>query len=513
MGGQLDLPEGPPLVAGTELAEPPAAVPDVRRPVLDKPPRLRHLEQGRVACERAYLHYFDYHRPLKATLTEILNDRPRRLEIAPDRSIVVVGLEGTFTGEDRKCQAIVRAVTAKLGDTTLQPQWHLHGRDPHVTFTRPWPPPRYVCLADIMPGIEAATWDQIIWGIGQHDARVITSVDTDAPHTGLSMSTGKGKSAAARNALAQMLYHGALGVILDYKRFSHRWALDLPNVLYAKTPAQIHALLLWLECETQRRNEFADEHADRDGNITGYLGPPIYVVCEELNATHRKITKYYQRELRQPGMPARSPASDAIDEGLFISRQVQLYWLLIGQRLSVKAVSGAGAGGDARDNIGAYVMCDPSQAAWNITGWDHPMPAACAHPGRIQVVTPDAVRETQGAYLTPAEARALAQAGTMKTWRDEAERVPDVPQINTGSMGSGNTGNVPDNPGQVPPSGPARITLPEAVEAGWFGDRNYEAVRKQLRRDNNAPSPAGKRGNAHIYDEEILRDYALSNGK
>ena len=47
-----------------------------------------------------------------------------------------------------------------------------------------------------------------------------------------------------------------------------------------------------------------------------------------------------------------------------------------------------------------------------------------------------------------------------------------------------------------------------AVDAGVFGRRSYEAVRKAFQRDSNAPSPVGKRGNAHTYDEDAIHEYA-----
>lgn len=460
--------------------------------------------------QRPAVHYAAYHRPLHHTLTELLGDTPRDLAIAADRSAVSFGVPLHFTGTDKEREAIQRAVVEKVGLDDPEVTWQLRGRKPCVTFGRRYHPPGMVHLADVMADIEAAKWHECVWGIAARDARVITSVDADAPMTGLSMGTGKGKSTVARNALAQFLYHGGLGVVLDYKMFSQRWALDLPNVLYAKTPAQIHATLLWLEGEVKRRNEIADGSADIDGNVTADVGAPIYVVCEELNATQGKLAKYW-RSIREKGDPARSPAAEALDELLFIGRQVKVFVLLIGQRLSVKAVSGSGGGGDARENIGCYLMCDPSPATFKMIGWDHPLPPAAGHRGRIQVVTAMSVRETQGVLVTGQQAQKLAMAGTPTTWRELAETVPDVPGIEGGAYGHVTDLIVPDLLGPDGPLAAVRtleVTLPEAVEAGLFGRRRYEAVRKQFQRDDDAPSPTGKRGNAHTYDAEALRVYA-----
>ena len=457
---------------------------------------------------RKWNHYRQVERPLHHALTPVLGGPPARLAIERDRSSVALHLPATFIGDAGAKQAIELAVKEKLGLDDPEVKWQLRGRKPSVTFGKRYYPPLLVTLDAVMADINSAKWHECLWGIAARDARVITSVDVDAPMTGLSMGTGKGKSTVARNALAQFLYHGGLGVVLDYKMFSQRWALDLPNVLYAKTPAQIHATLMWLEWEVNRRNKIADASADIDGNVTADVGPPIYVVCEELNATQGKLAKYYRQNLKQKGDPARSPACEALDELLFIGRQVKVFVLLIGQRLSVKAVSGSGGGGDARENIGCYLMCDPSPSTFKMIGWDHALPAAAGHRGRIQVVTATAVRETQGVLVTGQEAQKLALAGEPADWSAWALEVPDVPGIEAFPYVQVTGADVPEMAGPLAAVRSLDVTLPDAVEAGLFGHRRYEAVRKQFQRDSDAPSPTGKQGNANTYNAEALRAYA-----
>lgn len=539
MGGLEDLPEGAPLVA-VELVKPPpqaetplvipATTAGPMLPVIPVPRKAPRMERARSVVERPYVHYVHFHRPLRDTLEQILGAPPTRLLIDTDRHGCTVGLPRTYTGGDRQNEAIVRAVTGKLGDGSLHPTFRVHGRRPEVVFNRPFPPPARVYLSDVLPDITAAKWHQIVWGIGAFDVRTITSVDTDSPHTGLSMGSGKGKSVCARNALAQMLYHGAIGVVLDYKMFSHNWVLrneqgeydPLPNCAYAKTPAQMHNMLLWLEKETKRRNEVADASADINGDVHGDVGPPIFVVIEEMNAMQRKLAKYWQKELREPGEPARSPASDAGDELLFVGRQVKEFLMPIGQRLSVKAVSGAGVGGDARDNIGTYAMCDPNKSCWVIPGWDHPLPGTSNHPGRQQIVTASSVTETQGTWMTGAEARWLSMAGTVAEPRHDMPYIGKksdagngtVPVVlshpTEGAMGASEQGNVPGHQVRGTPVPPPGITIAEARLKGLTGSASSEAVRKQLRRDGAAPAPVGRHGSALSYDEDALYEYAVS---
>ena len=512
-------------MAVTQVAPlPPDRVPApaVAVKVTDRP---RRLDTPRDAIGRAWVHYHEYHQPLKRTLTEILGDRPSRLDIATDRSRVEFGLPVTFTGGDRACDEIVRAVTAKLAHADLEPQWHLHGRDPHVTFTRVCPPPGLVTLATraaddltVLEHIRANQWHELLWGLGQRDAIVQTSINTESPHTGLSQPSGAGKSIDARSSLAQLLFHGALGIVLDVKLFSHRWAYGLPNVAYCKTPAQIHNMLMWLAgdedgrvSEISRRNQVADCSADIEGVVHANVGPPIVVICEELNTTQRVLDRYYKKELRQRGDPARSPASDALDIGLFIGRQVKVFYYLICQRGSVKAVSGAGGGGDARDNIGVWAMCDPSPATFRMIGWDHDVPPAAGHVGRKQIVTAQWVKESQNLYMTGAEARRLAISGTRAIPRSDMPYMGDVANVVSHMEAAIEQGEEDETAPKrdIPP--PQGITVDEAVAAGIFGSRKAPAVKKQILRDSNAPSPVtpGYRGGpAHRYDEDALRAFA-----
>ena len=497
-----------------------------------KPPRLEHARYyAREAIARPYVHYVYFHRPLKTALEGILGTPPPRLLIDTDRHGCVVGLPYAFTGGDRQREAVAQAVAAILGDASLKPAWRTSGRRPEVTFTRPYPPPDLVTLATvakrgtaemtILEHIQAAAWHEIIWGVTSHGLLVVTSVDTDSPHTGLSMKSGGGKTATARSMLAQMLFHGAIGVVLDYKMFSHNWVLrnergeydPLPNCAYAKTPAQIHELLLWLEEETKRRNEVADASADIDGNVHGDVGPPLFIVIEEMNAMQRKLARYWQKEL---GMKGRTPAADASDELLFVGRQVREFLTAIGQRLSVRALSGAGVGGDARDNLGTFAMYDPNLPSWRITGWDHPLPAAANHVGRLQIVTASSVTETQSTWVTGLEARRLSQAGTVAVPRwdmpfiGKRGAVSHVPSHDDHRAIEGS--DLEDVPGHRAAPGPARppeITYSEAI-AKWGMTANAEAVRKQLRRDPAAPAPLGKHGSAYTYDPDSLYEYAVS---
>ena len=451
-----------------------------------------------VRAALAFRHHYRWVRPLHRALTPALGVPPASLQVAPDLSKVVLALPEGFTGGEKPKEEITRAVTAKLGIEAPDADWsQLHARPPQVTFTKSEPPPARVGFDAIRAAVEAAPPHEIVLGRGKKNALVTVSVDSDSPHMGLSMGTGQGKSTVAKCIAAQMAYHGALLMILDFKLISHNWARGLPNVAYAGWPAEIHAALMWLQAEISRRNQVALRGADIEGRVLANVGPRILVVAEELNATQNRLGAYW-KTIREKGDPGRSPATEALDEVMFIGRQVNVNVLQIGQRLSAKA-SGSG---DARENLGVKILCDPSAATWKMLCPEHVMPPAAGHLGRVQVVSAAAVRETQAAFLTGREACDFATAGTVAIPRADMPFTAGLSPV-TGPERIAETGPdrgfVTGNPVSVTAGPTVAVTLAEAIDAELL-PMSLAAVRQARHRDGSFPPVAGMRGAAHLYD-------------
>lgn len=449
-----------------------------------------------VLKARNWRHYRTWVRPLDKALTHALAVPPVRLAIEHDRSKVQIWLPEEFTGEQRERDAITRSVTEKLAIEGPEASWSLsrkNGGRPMVTFTQSEPPPARVPLAAIMDHIRAAAEHEIVMGIGRRGGVVKISVDNDSPHLGLSMGSGDGKSTVAKNQAAQLLYHGALLMVLDIKLISHMWARYLPNVSYAGRPDEIEAALCWLAGEVSRRNRVALAAADIEGRVNANVGPRIFVIAEELNATQNRLKAWWQRDMEMKG---RSPGSEALDEVMFLGRQVLCNVEQIGQRLSVKA-SGSG---DARENMGVLIFKDPSASAWKmLVGDRHPMPPATGHLGRLQVVTSKAVQETQGAFMTGQEAHDLALSGTVAVPPANMPCVMTMGAVPAAAQISDSRADQQFVVGQAPVvSGPpASVTLREAVDAGLF--RTIDAARKAAQRPG-FPAVVGERDRANLYD-------------
>jgi hypothetical protein len=458
----------------------------------------------RVAYDkvRNWRHNRDFTGPLDEALPVAVTVR----EVTRDRGRTVLALPPGFGADDREKKMIVQTVQAVLAlPAAPEPTWKLHGKKPQVTLTKPEPPPGYVSFADIRAAADDAAEHEIILGLGRKRATGKVSVDNDSPHIGLSMGSGDGKSVTARNAASQLAHHGALIAVLDAKLMSQHWAAGLRNVAYARTPAELHALAIWLAGEVDRRNLIALYHADVEGVVHANPGPRIAAILEELNVTQAILARHW----KDIGGKGRSPAVEALDHVSFTGRAVLVNLVYIGQRLSAKATSGGS--GDARENLGLLLMSNPAASTWKmLVGDRHALPAATDVQGRLQVVTAKTVTEIQGAYVTGAQAREYATSGTVAVPRDDmpcvgglapvgtperaAQDVPDMTAIE----GNGpDLGSVRDSPGPVPL--PPRITIREALDEGISGP-TYDAVRKALSRALSPPQPVGRRGNADEYD-------------
>jgi hypothetical protein len=488
------------------------------RPVAEGISTIVFVAAAYLGCWAAYRkvrdwrHTRDWVNPLNEGLPPAVTVR----EIARDRTRTVLALAPGVLADDKLKQLVMLTASAKLDLplADLKGDWSkLHGKKPEAVITLVPPPPGYVSFGDICPYADDAEEHEFVPGLTRPDRQhpkgspVVISVNGDSPHLGFSIGSGGGKSVAARNAGAQLAHHGALVVVLDTKLISHHWAAGLPNVAYARAPAELHELAIWLAGEVDRRNAVALQHADVEGKVHINPGPRIIGLLEELNATQAVLNAYW----KEIGGKGKSPAVTALDKVAFTGRQVGVNLIYIGQRLSAKAVSGGS--GDARENLGVLFMRNPAKRTWDmLVGDRHALPSATDVDGRLQIVTPKEVIEVQGAYLTGAQAREYATSGVVAVPREDMPCVGGLAPVGTPERAAQ---DVPDNhaieghgpdlhivrnsPGH-PPLEPPRITIPEAIAEGISGP-TYDAVRKALARyEGPKPQPVGRRGNADEYD-------------
>jgi hypothetical protein len=397
------------------------------------------------------------HERLWQPVGESRTAKPRDwLEVPRDRKTARVFLPDLYDASPKALEAVQRIVAQTVfvdNEPRMQPV--LAGQRRYVQFEAALPPPPPKVLLDSDPkkgipglreAIEAAAWHELVIGYGVNGTLVKRSLGGDKPHWGLSIPSGGGKSVCAELLAAQMMFHGAICVILDYKWISHPWALfKMPNLTYAGTPAQIHLSLLWLLEEVERRKARALRGIQMDGTIKGDIGPPIFVVAEELNATIQQLKDYWKNPPPR-GIDGRgeSPAVAALRELLFTGRALGVHFLLIAQKLTVSSLGGKD--GAARENCAGLLMGGQSSPpSWDMLAKDVVRPAKQSVPGRHYVVDGGNVELVQVGWLNPKgtpgpEARQLALAGTVTA---VPEGIPQgLAKPVTPALESGQTGQV-----------------------------------------------------------------------
>lgn len=382
-----------------------------------------------------------------------------------------IDLPASFSGDDGSSQHVKTVVKKKLGlpsDTIAT--FYAEGDQPYATFREPQRAPNKVSLDDIMPFLLKSLETAPIVGIAAGGAPVTVDLEADSPHVLVSGGSGAGKSVLLRAILAQGLAKGAYGIILDIKKVSHMWAKDLPNCEYHRTAESIHNRLLSLRDEIDRRNDLVVEYADEDGNTDHIdVGPRIFLLAEEMNATINRLSTYW-RQIKQKGEPNTSPAVEALQELLFMGRQIKIHVLAVAQMASARSMGGP----EARENYATRCLARFTNNAWKMLVpeiW--PPPKKSTHLGRWQIVRAGNSTETQVAFLSPREARRLATAAlpslapertrpaplharpapagahTSGPSEDDLSQVSQVPQVRP-ELGNP-PGTVPGDLGQRPP--------------------------------------------------------------
>lgn len=394
------------------------------------------------------------------------------------------------TGDDSK--RVVRDIVAtKLALENISASWHLAGAHPYVSFTVAVPPPPRVTYADVRQLIAAAKPAAPLAGLGRGRTPMYVDFDQDSPHAIFSMSSGTGKSVVLRTLIAQELAAGAVALILDIKRLSHAWARGLPNVRYCRDIAEIHDALIWLGEECERRNRKADEGSDIDGNTDHVdVGPRLYVLGEELNATSVRLAAYW-RTIKEKEDPNQSPAIEAMGEVFFMGRQVRVHILGVAQMFTARTVGGP----EARENAGVRVLGGYTQNNWRMLVpeiW--PAPRRSRIKGRVQICIAGTAHETQVAFLAPAEARELATSGAVSPF--------------PGTRHADRQGDAPAPPARLHVIGGGLIGLRAAVSEGVI-PISLEAVRSARARDPEFPSPRETgAGGEQLYDRAELAAWA-----
>lgn len=422
---------------------------------------------------------------------------------------------------------VAEVITTKLALEGVTFSWHLAGHETYVTVKKTRKPPAKAVFKDpkMRELVAKAAESAPIIGIGAGGHPVSVDLDAESPHILVNASTGGGKSVTLRCIACQMLHHGSLVYVLDTKRISHPWANGLPGVTYCRDIADIHDQLIELGMEGRKRVRLADELGINAR--PGAIGPRLLILLEEVNATMKQLARYWERT-RESGDPKVSPAVDALNEILYMGRQVRMHVLLVAQSATARALGGP----EVREQFATRILARYSVNAWRMLAPEiHPAPKSTKHIGRAQVVIGGTARETQVLFFTDAEAREWATTGTASTIRRTAHTQPAPVQLHKTSAGSLTTVTDPASLPADAALGAGLATATEPVDtataastaAPAYDDQavglrqaaehhlsgiTLAALRFARANDPTFPTVAGKRGAELLYVVSDLKKWA-----
>lgn len=450
-----------------------------------------------------------------------------------DDAVIRVDVPGRL---DFSKDLVVDIITTKLALEGVTFSWHLAGRETYVTVKKTRKPPAKAAFKEpkVREIVAAAKESAPVIGIGSAGRIVTVDLDEESPHILVNASTGGGKSVTLRCIACQMLHHGSLVFVLDTKRISHPWASGLPGVTYCRDIADIHDQLIALGQEGRRRTHVADALGiDADSKD---IGPRLLILLEEVNATMKQLARYWEKT-RESGEPKVSPAVDALNEILYMGRQLRMHVLLVAQSATARALGGP----EVREQFSTRILARYSVNAWRMLAPEvHPAPKSTKHRGRAQVVSGGSARETQILFFTEAEAREWATTG--KTAADSSVPVQlhkpsadslavtppstsELPPASEPPTDGARTADLATAPAAAPgelaanatetppaPPGPAVVDDDQAVGLREAAEHHLPYTLNALRfaraNDSTFPSPAGKRGAELLYRVGDLKKWA-----
>ena len=272
---------------------------------------------------------------------------------------------------------------------------------------------------------------------------------------------------------------------------------------YLSSPEAIHAGMVWLSGELNRRNQVARRAVTASGQIRANVGPRLIVVAEELNQAMPLIRQHWA-DTREPSDVKRSPALAGLGAVAFAGRAVKMHLLLIGQMLTAEVTGSRDS--SVKENIGVTAMARYGPNGWaTAVGKNVPMPPAPSVLGRIQLVTASGVRETQtpkpdlllyrelvlAGEVTPCPAGMPGARAVPVSAMASLSAAPDVPIVSETRPAVGQPGS--------------RVTLSEAVQHGAVS-LSLTALRKASQREG-FPERKGLRGTAGEWDAVELAEW------
>lgn len=220
------------------------------------------------------------------------------------------------------------------------------------------------------------------------------SINGDAPHVAVSMSTGRGKSELYRSLLPQLLRQGADADVIDMKKISLHEFEGQPGVRICRDIDAVPAVITNFKDEMDARYDQLVKLPKREHPALLATYKRRVLTFEEMN-TFALLSKAKWMDEKLSGDPRTEPwMRDLIICGA-MARQVKMHILMAGQRLDAKATGDSS--GNFREMIAAWVLSNPTRQMWKMAGGDGKPPTSDVR-GRHVLKRNDSVVVYQGVW-------------------------------------------------------------------------------------------------------------------
>lgn len=435
-----------------------------------------------------------YVAPVEAAAAKLTGTRPGVVSLSMDKGLLSEDTEArgqlslplSWIGSDTDKDNLLSIVRTRLGTDLVSARWHLSGQHPYAELFVPAQPPplvswdTFVAKANtVSPYLGQTAGDLAInWDLGD-----------DSPHMGVVGGSGVGKSELMATVVAQFMRGGCGVIVLDPKATSHRWLMDVPEVLYCGEARMLFDTVMWLDDVMNDR--IAKNLRARDDIDF----PRIVVLLEERNSLQDKLRDAWV-DLRQPGQPQMSPAIKALDRLSSMGRTMNINVILGAQETAQQVIG-------RRSNYGAFsVGGRTAENHWRNIGTKKP--AISSRPGRFGYAVAGSVTVFQAPFMDLKKERerlvAWATGGEplldvreMMSSHEAGVAFPSSEPVDTTTDGSGDLWLV-EQAGD-------RVTLPQwAVARGL----NVATVRQWSTRYPEFPVAVGTLGRSRAFSREAL---------
>lgn len=269
-----------------------------------------------------------------------------------------------------------------------------------VKWSRIPEPPEHVKYEAIKERILALPPGTLYLGADARNRDVIVDLDTETPHIGLSMGTGRGKSVLLRLLIAQLAAQGADITILDVGMISLHEFRAIPGVTVEYNVSKCWDLVTLYEQEMMERLEQLVVLDEEEWPAVIATWRRRMLVVEELNSFHAQSQAYWD-QIRLSKDRAAPPVLNQLTNISVMARKVLMHMAVSSQRFEAKLISAA-----ARGQMGLRVMANPSAADWRMLG-EGPKPRAgySRKPGRVVAVVAHEAVALQVGHLERREAK------------------------------------------------------------------------------------------------------------